>query len=84
MGSEATGVDNTEEIRANSSESKPMPTTDDLLLFSCKPEKSDNMSNMAETWCAATVDPRMKNVVSFAYCSNGMPPGWPMVWNPER
>ena len=84
MESKATGVDSTAETQANSSESNPMLTTEDLLLFSCRPEKSENMSNMVETWCATTVDPRMKNVVLYAYCNNGMPPSRPVVWNPVR
>ena len=53
MGSEAMDVDNIVDIRANSFESKPMPTTENLLLFSCRPENYENMSNMIETWCAA-------------------------------
>ena len=84
MGNEAMGVDSTAATRTISSESKPMPTTEDLLLFRCRPEKSENMSNMVETWCAAIVDPRMKKLVSSAYCNNWMPPGQPVVWNPVR
>ena len=84
MGNEVMGVDSTATTRANSSESKPMPTTEDLLLFSCRPEKSENMSNMVETWCAAIIDPRMKKVVSSAYCNNGIPPDQPVVWSPVR
>ena len=67
MGSKATGVASIAETRANSSEGKPMLTTEDFPLFSCRPEKFENMSCIVETWGAATVDPRMKNVMSSAY-----------------
>ena len=84
MRSEAMGVASAAEIQVNSSEDKLMLTTEDFPVFSCRPKKSENMSSMVETWCAATVDPRKKNVVSSKYCSNGMPPGLPVVWNPTR
>ena len=84
MGSEATGVASTFDTRANSSEDKPKPATENFPLFSCKPEKSKNISNMVETWCAAPIDPHKKNVVSSQYCSNEMSPGRPVVWNPPR
>ena len=80
-GNKATGVASTADTRSNSSKDNPIPTTEDFHLFSCSPE---NMSSMVDTWCAVTVDPHKKNMVSFAYCSNGMPPGRPVVWNPAR
>ena len=61
-----------------------MPTTEDFPLFSCKPKKFENMFSMVDTWCAATVDPCKKNVMSFAYCNNGMPSARPVVWNSVR
>ena len=82
--SETTGVASTVDTRSNSSKDNPMATTDDFPLLSCRPEKSENISTMVDTWCAATVDPRKKNAVSSAYCSNGMPPGRPVVWKPAR
>ena len=79
IGSETTGVASTAYTRSNSSKDNSMPTTDDFPLLSCRPEKSENISIMMDTWCAATVDPRQKNVMSSAYCNNGMPPGRPVV-----
>ena len=75
MGSEATGVDSTVETRANSSEPKLMHAIDDLLLFSYRPKKFENMFIIVETCCAAAVDPRMEKVVSSTYCNSAMSPG---------
>ena len=60
----------TADTRSNSSKDHPMSTTEDIPLFSCRPEKSENISSVVDTWCAATVDPGKKNEVSSAYCSN--------------
>ena len=79
MGNEATGVANTAKTRANSATTNPMLITEDLLLFSCIPEKSENISIMVAMWCAMTVDLWTKNVVSSTYRRSGMPPGRPVV-----
>ena len=84
IGSETTDVASIADTRSNSSKDNPMPTTDDFPLLSYRPEKSENISIMVDTWCAATVDPRKRKVVSSAYCNNKMPPRWPVVWKPAR
>ena len=67
-----------------SSSDNPNPTNVDLARSSRRPEKSEKVSIMVERVCAAAMDPWMKNVVSSAYCSKGMPPGRLADWNPVR
>ena len=66
-----------------SSVGNPNPTKVDLAWFSRRPEKSEKMSIMDESVCAAAIDPWMKNVVSSTYCSKGMPQGRLADWNPD-
>ena len=49
MGSKTTGVASTADTRFNSSKDNLMPATDDFPLFNCRPEKSENISSMADT-----------------------------------
>ena len=78
------GVSRIWEHPFSSAADKPKPTRVDLARFSLSPEKSENISIMIESVCAVSVDPWMKNVVSSAYCSKGMPPGRLVDWNPVK
>ena len=52
---------------ATSSGESPKPMNADFARFRRRPEKSENISIMVESICAAAHDPWMKNVVSSAY-----------------
>ena len=66
------GVASIREQPLISSSDKPNLTNVDLARFSRRPEKSEKMSIMIDSVCAAVMDPWMKNVVSLTYCSKGM------------
>ena len=66
-----------------SSADNPNLTKVDLARFSRRLEKSEKMSIMVENVSATTMDPWMKNMVSSAYCTKGMPPGRHANWNPD-
>ena len=84
IGNVSIGVARISAQRRISSVASPNPTKDDLARFSWRPEKSANISIIWERVRAAVSKPWMKNVVSSAYWSSGMPPGCPAVWKPDR
>ena len=77
IGNSPIGVDRIREQPNISLVDSPKPIKDHFAQFSRRLEKSEKISIMAESVCAAAQDPWMKKVVSSAYCSRGMPPGMP-------